>query len=369
MVVLVALIAVTLFTMHTGNTMAQSSVNGDDLGMVRYWTPPQNSAVSSVLTHIKNTKGQAKNAGSATVPFWSSSFTFNGKKFPFTMVGSDPAAGSATTTIQPIIVPLSFTFSNGVTFDGSKKVQLTLASPLFQNAQFDSGNTQYGDAIQRAEFGKDIATTSPNYHVLFSKPVVLPSVPIVVPAQSGRQGTSKTSGKTVGLVDINFFGPLLEKLIGTLSLPPTVLPIFLTDDTFLFLGQTSQCCVLGFHDAVPDASGKQLHTFVESAVMDPGIFKGNTADITALSHEVSEWMNDPFGNNVVPNWQSPSKEQPGCSPALETGDPLSGTNFEVNGFHPQDEAFLSWFARETPSRGLNGRYTYLGTFTTLPTSC
>ena len=157
---------------------------------------------------------------------------------------------------------------------------------------------QYGDAIQRAEFGNDVATISPDYHVLLSKPVVLPTVPIIVPAQSGREATTRTSGVPFGLVDINFFTPQIEKLIGTLPLPATVVPIFLTNNTFLFAGTPCACCILGFHDAVPDSSGKQLHTFIETAYIYPGVFPRPTADITAFSHEISEWMNDPFKRSL-----------------------------------------------------------------------
>jgi len=85
-----------------------------------------------------------------------------------------------------------------------------------------------------------------------------------------------------------------------------------------------------------------------------------------------EWYNDPFTNNVVPNWISPIAPQYGCNNALEVGDPLVGVVFTVNGFsgsHLQDEAFFSWFARQTPSIAINGLYTYLGTFKTLSKHC
>ena len=35
----------------------------------------------------------------------------------------------------------------------------------------------------------------------------------------------------------------------------------------------------------------------------------------------------------------------------------------------QDEAFFSWFARQKPSIGIKGRYSYLGTFTGLSKVC
>jgi hypothetical protein len=41
----------------------------------------------------------------------------------------------------------------------------------------------------------------------------------------------------------------------------------------------------------------------------------------------------------------------------------------LNGYHPQDEAFLSWFAHQQPSIGYHGLYTYLGTFGSPAPTC
>jgi hypothetical protein len=77
--------------------------------------------------------------------------------------------------------------------------------------------------------------------------------------------------------------------------------------------------------------------------------------VTALSHETSEALNDPFGNNIVPTWQFPGL--PGvCQANLETGDPVEvlptatvpifikekGRVFQ---YHPQIEALLQWFEK------------------------
>src|SRR5207249_3968848 len=101
-----------------------------------------------------------------------------------------------------------------------------------------------------------------------------------------------------------------------------------------------------------------------NSLADPGI-----ADINGLSHETAEWLNDPFANNIAPAWYSPLAPQYGCSNYLEVGDPLVGVAFVVNGYHPQDEAFLPWFARQSPSTAINGQYTYLGTFSAYSPSC
>ena len=66
--------------------------------------------------------------------------------------------------------------------------------------------------------------------------------------------------------------------------------------------------------------------------MRPGTYPRTTAlptdwalqDIHALSHEISEWADDPFVNNGVEPWLTPTAPQYGCTNALETGDPVVG---------------------------------------------
>ena len=117
-------------------------------------------------------------------------------------------------------------------------------------------------------------------------------------------------------------------------------------------------------------------------------------DIHALSHEISEWADDPFVNNLVQPWLTPTAPQYGCTNILETGDPVvaigfaKGTNtFEQgpnpNGsqsiadgyYHPEDEAFLPWFMRTSPNTVSEptqdpsaniGRYTLMGDLNPFP---
>ncbi len=62
-----------------------------------------------------------------------------------------------------------------------------------------------------------------------------------------------------------------------------------------------------------------------------------------------------------------------CSNLLETGDPLEETPFAVTvhgtTYHLQDEAFFSYFARQSPSIGYQGRYSFLGTLTSFSPPC
>ena len=354
LVVVVAAMAFNLFTTTTGSHAA---------GVLSGGKPR--------FVHFSNHFSDTQLAG-AHLKHWSSSFTSGGTTYKFSMVGTNPKKGSATTTVPVTIMPLRLTFSNGKAFDGTTKVPETTGSPIFQDAQFISGSTQYGDAIQRAEFWKSVSTTSPNYHVLVGTPKVATAVSLAVPKVDGATVTDSSSGKTIGIINVNWFDPRLQSLLISRGFTPNMLPIFLSDNVYLSQGSPtlSNCCIGGYHNAVSNNAGLQTYIFTNDA--DPGVQGGFAEDVSALSHELAEWLNDPFGTNVVPNWISPTAPQYGCSNVLEVGDPLVGVVFTVSGFsgsHLQDEAFFSWFARQTPSIAINGLYTYLGTFKALSQHC
>ncbi len=100
---------------------------------------------------------------------------------------------------------------------------------------------------------------------------------------------------------------------------------------------------------------------------NPGDSESYIADIHGLSHEVQEWMDDPFVNNAVNPWLSPTAPQYGCTSSLETGDPVVGFGFKIMmsnliTYHPEDEVHYSWFARQSPSSAVGGYYSYLNNF-------
>lgn len=305
-----------------------------------------------------------------TIPFWSSLFAYKGLTYPFQMVGTDPSIGSATTSVQTEIIPLNFVFSNGANFDGSTRVDDTLNSPLFAQASYTTGTTQYGDAMQRAEWWKYVSDE--DYHVWLDHPDVSQTATVKVPASAGTVGPNPHTGQPEGLIDVAWFDSQIQGLITSLGLSPQTLPIFLTSNTFLYLGDPSTCCIIGYHNALPtiNAQGKTvIQTYAWGTYNDPGMFSVPVQDIMALSHEISEWYSDPFVDNVVPTWSVPGAPQYGCSNGLEVGDPLVGVTFTVNGYHLQDEAFFSWFAKQVPSVGINGQFTYLGTFSGPTPTC
>lgn len=82
---------------------------------------------------------------------------------------------------------------------------------------------------------------------------------------------------------------------------------FLFANTLLYIGDPSNCCVLGFHtyDVEPgDASNgwrERRYVMNFSSWITSGTFLNpDRADILALSHEMSKIFNDPFLSNVTP---------------------------------------------------------------------
>lgn len=368
-----------------------------------------------------------------TVQHWFGQTTdpHNGVSYGYNMVGVDPATGGSATVeadITPLIVNIS-----GLTFSGSDVLPATLASPQFAlnsygktpaataagsfpNApalirgaggvlsQGDARNQlQLEDATMRAQFNQ---TGKSNYHLILH-PNVLPAVTIDVPS---NQGVLLQSGRGVIFADISisWWSAQIQNLESTAD--ATHLPIYLTNNVLLHIGSNVlNCCVIGFHgtraaglgNGSTNSNGNAVvQTFAWASWVQPGIYSrpnGGTdwalQDIHALSHEIAEWADDPFVNNTVEPWVTPTAPQYGCTGVLETGDPVvaigfaMGTNtFEQgpnpNGtqsadgyYHPEDEAYLPWFMRTSPNTiseptqttSANvGRYTLMGSLNPFP---
>ena len=371
-----------------------------------------------------------------TVAHWFGTATnpTNGVTYGYNMVGSDPnnCSGSAcTTVIQADITPIIVKF-DGYTWDGTSRVQAVLHSPVF--AQNDYGSTsaatvpncgtgtalcrgaggilsqgdagvplQLEDATMRAQFNQ---TGSSPYHVILH-PNVLPAVTIDVPQ---NQGGLLVSGRGVVFpsISISWWSAQITNL--EQSADPTHLPIYLTDNVMLHVGNSIfNCCVLGYHGtrAAGNGGGSNnsngnavVQTFAWASWVRPGLYarpNGGTdwalQDIHALSHEIAEWGDDPFVNNSVQPWLTPTAPQYGCSNLMETGDPVVAIGFSVGSntydqtpnpwtsptdhspstsfdgtYHPEDEVFLPWFMRtpatsaqsEPTQSGNGGRYTLMG---------
>ena len=290
-----------------------------------------------------------------TVTNWTGTLSAGGTSF--TMVGTDPKTTNTTTTVTAFVIPIRIVINptptgifdpNHLLPNGRTVIQNTMLSPIFNSGidfvqgGVDLGNTQYIDAFQRGNFWTDV-TTNTNYHVLLN-PVVLPTVTMGV-GTSGKIGNE--FGVRVALVDINSFDAKLQQIIsGNSQITPNSLVIAVTYDTYLTSGG---CCIGGYHSAFGSASSPQTYshfTYIDKT----GAF---AQDVSALSHEVGEWMDDPFINN------------PGCGGLLEDGDPLEGGPnfgafpFTLNGFtyNLQDLTFLQYFG-QSPSTSVNGWFSF-----------
>lgn len=302
----------------------------------------------------------------ATLAQWKGSFTnLTGRTTSYVMVGADPATSNTATHVKTFIIPVVFTYgaSNGnMTFDpntaklnGKKNiVKSLLSSPLFddgadfQSGSIDCGQTQFTDAFQRCNFWSHVSTNT-GYHTIldYSKQKKLKPMQITVTAAQGHVINNPFGSGVVGLFDINAFDGQLNSYLSSnkSTITPDTFPFFISYDIYLTSG--GGCCIGGYHSA----AGTQSYgytTIVDSA----GAF---SEDIDAASHEMSEWLDDPFTNNFV---------QCTDNSILEVGDPLEvltdyGTfPVKLNKFtwHPQSEAYLTYFGAPT-STSANGWYT------------
>jgi len=342
-------------------------------------------------------------AATTTIPLFNYTFVgYDGNTYPGTMVGRSPFAhGARTTNVHLILVPLIIKMPDGGTFDptaadacasGKTDLSLVQGSPLLTPTDFimngvDVGTAQYVDAFQRANFWTNVSATGSRYHTILSPVTVLSAVTVTVPAGSGQTWAAANFGGcgNLGVIDANYWDPSLNggtsrgeagTLLTSLAsqgIGPTILPIFLLPNVVFASSGTSptvNCCILGYHGSIGPVATLQTYSpldFDSTGLFSPG-------NISIMSHEVGEWMDDPTGINAVPVWGGIG-QQAGCQNNLEVGDPLSAppTNpFSVtqNGFTyaMQELAFFSWFFGGT-SLGSGGKYSNNGTFTGFAIAC
>ena len=91
---------------------------------------------------------------------------------------------------------------------------------------------------------------------------------------------------------------MLPSLISSGEIKPTQFPVFLFYNVVMTNG--GNCCIIGYHSAFQASGGVQ--TYATTDYVSKGLFNGPLTDIYAASHEVGEWINDPFVNNATPAW-------------------------------------------------------------------
>lgn len=313
----------------------------------------------------------------------------------YTMAGGRPEQGGTTAFDAPI-VPVSLDLLD---HDGSVRVingqrlhysvqpfiAPVLDSPVFQNSEYSSSDvpTQFVDAVQRASF---YSVMQPDWHTLL-KPSVKTERALSIPRGHYFFALNKDGTCCAFvLVDINVFSDQLFPAAPNDSKTPIGaaehsgdittkdISTFLFPNTFLYFnGNPNDCCVLGFHtyDFEPgDASNgfrEKRYVLNYSSWISPGLFVPGFEDVTALSHEITESVNDPFVGSdgvhgITPWWLSPNGN---CQDDLEVGDVIEGlpdatVAIKTKGqtYHPQNEALLPWLQFQSPSAAIGGAYSY-----------
>jgi len=310
-----------------------------------------------------------------TIPYWSDSFSYLGITYTYSMVGTDPKRGSATTIVPTVIIPIRFVFENGLVFDasadnidGQTSVQGIIGSPVFQNYDFVSGgthvgNTQYADAFQRANFWDSVSRKSPDYHVLLGQPTVAPAYEVFVP-NSLVTFVSEGNGNLTPEIDESFLQQATIDAIIQANISPQKLAIVLW-------GDAQGTLTSGYHRMVTTAGATQTYIATGYHPRIP-VFR-YFSDSFIFSHEAIEWMDDPFSNyNFTPGWSLVFSTYPRCLSEI-TGDELEvGDVFEftplgsiavntANGvYRLQEGAFIDYFTRNGTSRSVNGQYSFFG---------
>ena len=337
-------------------------------------------------------------ADAGTLPLFDYTVTspVDGNSYSGMIVGRSPLFHGARTTsiptvLIPVILQLAQNYGSGTdTYDPTapdpncspqgSALTLVQNSPVFSNSDIqmggtDIGDTTYSDAFERAEFWSNVSVTGNAFHTLLAVTTTTPMT-VAVPAADGQSyapsQVSPTPCEHLGVMNTTYVNyTLIPNLISSLSangVTPSALPIFLIYNVVMADPGTSPtaptCCVLGFHSVLQN--GTDPPQFYGIADFDTtGAFPD--PDISILSHEVAEMLNDPASENDTPAWGDVGQVQNRCSAKFEVGQTFTAASsppMVMNGFtyHPQELAFFWWFYRLDPSLGVNGWYSDNGTF-------
>jgi chitinase len=329
------------------------------------------------VLHIASAFAQASPPQTVrTIPTFTNSFVTNGKQYSYTVAGQKPEAGG-TTTIPTVVVPLSLFFEasggrsgNKVVMNVEDEVPVILHSPIFERHTFRTGNTQYGDALQRAQFYK---AAKSGWHTLLGPPQLAPPIRIDVPAANGYVLHSKRTGKSLAVVDLDFVQKQLLQHLASTAAGPNKLVIALTKNVaFYSLGDATVCCSVGTHGAELDPSRASAQAFVIGSYFEKGVIPHYT-DIQGITQQIAEWINDPlhgYRTNQFPHWLKPPSNV-GCGGGGESSsylleqptDYLPESNFTLviahgKTYHLENMALLPWFAQSAADQTFQAAYSF-----------
>lgn len=314
-----------------------------------------------------------------------------------TLAGADPAANT-TTTIPTVVVPVTLAFESkkqhgrDFVMDAHKDVEGLLQSPVFANHAFATGGTtQYADAMMRSTFPQ-----AGNWHTLLGKPEIHP-VQLQVPVGYGYILTSKKSGRSLAIVDLEFLQSELFKKVprqeGKLTLAVT------HNTAYYALGDATVCCSWGTH-GVDKATGT---SFVLASYLSQAPDVVEDQDVQPLTQQLAQFFKDPlhdpanygrngdFPGNHLPAWMRPPSMRPGdqgsCAGmgVASTYFLLEPTNTNPKNnlpaskayaaslgkrtYHLQNVALLPWYLGETNGLSSQKSFPDAAVLTTFAQAC
>ncbi len=329
-----------------------------------YHTPPELDGRAGPM-HEALMRGIA--AGSLqTLPSWSHGFSIEGQSYSYTLLGTDPDLGAATTVIPTVLVPIRLVVSdyivNGapLVLDATPQMKDIENSPIFTASKFDSGNLQFADAMLHAEFPQ----ASKKWHLLFA-PSVAPTIEVVAPAGAVQIYQSK-SGKYLGVINN---GPLLNKVFTDVLKNQSTANTYVVFVTYnaLYAG------AFGFHSDYVNKDGTAATVWAYNSWLKGvnDLFTLPSPDADTFAHEIAETVHDALGLSLTLKWGDWFRDNRCFQPYIETGDAVEDATAKVQNYHQpvtingkkvvytlQTEAMLPWFTREYPSSAIHGAYSF-----------
>jgi len=318
-------------------------------------------------THDALARAQA--AGTLqTLPSWTQGFTIQGQNYSYTLLGSDPAAGAATTVIPTVLIPIRLTVSdyivNGqpLVLDATRQMPDIVNSPIFTPAKFSTGTLQFADAMLHAEF----PTAPKNWHLTFS-PSVAPTIDVTSPAGAVSVSQSK-SGQYLGVInDGSFMNPVFNEVLKKTASPNTYY-VFVTYNSLF-------AQAFGFHSDYVNKAGTSAIVWAYNSwlVGVNDLFTLPSPNADTFAHETAETVHDALGLSLTLEWGDWFNNNKCFQPYIEVGDAVEDAPAKVQNYHQpvtingrqkiytlQTEALLPWFERQYPSTAIKGTYSFPG---------
>ncbi len=314
--------------------------------------------VSSLMTAKPDANGGKSNATSIPMSTYSFAATKGSSKKPYTgtLAGTSPFASSLSGSTIPVVVVPVVVNINGTVFDptvpnycgseaGVSAITRIMQSPVVvpSSLTFNGvgvGDVQYVNGFMRAEFWQTI-NGSPAYTNEFSFSVALP-----VTITAGANGVTYNSGcQLLGVLNESFVQNQILTLLQSLTgVSPSEIVLFVTNNISISPASppVPPGSALGYHAV----TGSAPQVYAVADYNTTGLLKAR--DVTVVSHELAEIMNDPLGRNATPAWGGVGEVPAGsCQSNLEVADPLVGTQVAIsqNGYtyNLVELAYFSWF--------------------------